>query len=424
VEEIAQEIFDILKGANYKLRLFTSAGQKTLNPEEATRFYAYDHDLMTTIRSENARIEILVQAGNDYDVSANSKLLAAIKNVAHKNLGEYTVRKFNKNITPKDFAHQSVVESKAFGKSYGSIKTSYIPSPNAKIIIKHSKRVDEEIRGSRSRNIHSIFIENPQGEKFKFPYAYVTGAKAMAMHVSEGGTPYDDKGKTILSLCEDLHDVSKFLKHIKSNNLINETNESVVCEIKEAAGLIRNIIRSLSTQKGYNSFNAQESKESNLSVDITEQFMYNMEESEDIVKSASTISRIISEKREKDSMQLELMQRLSDLVNDRDNLKLTIDPNDPEHPDNEDPIKYSGSLGPIARLSSMLSLFSSRTKNDEASNIFAELSTQIHNMDPKYIELVAKFVDYIERTAPKVASKQSVINIAESVMIDLRKKIS
>ena len=76
---IADEIFNILKGSNYKVRLFTSEGIKTLNPEEATRFYAYDQDLMVTLRQDEAKNEIVVQAGAGYDIPGNKKLLDSVK---------------------------------------------------------------------------------------------------------------------------------------------------------------------------------------------------------------------------------------------------------------------------------------------------------------------------------------------------------
>ena len=138
-----------------------------MDETEATRFYSYDQDLMVSIRQDNDNVEIVVQAGADYDVPGNSELLKSIRKVAHKNLGEFTVRKFNKSITPKDFAHQSVTEAQAFGKGFGSTRTSYIAAPNnAKITIKHNSKVNEEKRGARSRNIQSIFIENSSGERF------------------------------------------------------------------------------------------------------------------------------------------------------------------------------------------------------------------------------------------------------------------
>lgn len=426
MNDIANEIFNILKGANYKLRLFTKDGTSTLDDANATRFYAYDQDLMVSLRQKDDNIEIVVQAGTDYDIPGNSELLKSIKTVAHNNLGEFTVRKFNKSITPKDFAHQSVTEGKAFGKAYGSIKTSYIPAPNGtKVIVKHSNKVNEEKRGSRSRNIHNIFIENSQGERFNFQYQNVSGAKAMAKHVSEGGTPYDSKGQAIMAMCEDLSNITQFMKHVKGNNLVNENNEDVVLTVREAATTIKNMIKSLSTQKGYNNFVAPGEKESVKEVDLSEKFMYNAIETEELSKAVSTVSRIVAEKSERDSMEKELIGRLAELVKTGD-FGVTIDANDPEHPSNEDPIKYSGSEGAVARLSTMLSLYAARSKNMDASNLFAELAGRIHDMSTKNIVLVGKVVDFIEKksVSNESAAARSVVGLAESAMLGLRRKIA
>ena len=56
---------------------------------------------------------------------------------------------------------------------------------NAKLIIKHNRTVDETKMGARSRNISAIYIENNQGERFKFANNYLPGARAMARHVSK-----------------------------------------------------------------------------------------------------------------------------------------------------------------------------------------------------------------------------------------------
>ena len=161
MDTLGEEILNIIKGSNMKLKMFTAEGQKTVNAEEATRFYAYEEDLMVTVREDDGKIETVIQAGGDFSIPDNKKLLNTIKKATHKNLGEFTVRKFDKKLEPKDFSHQSVTEG--FSKPFGSVKTSYIQSPNARLVIKHTKGVNEEVRGSRS---HTLFIEN-QGERFR-----------------------------------------------------------------------------------------------------------------------------------------------------------------------------------------------------------------------------------------------------------------
>ena len=48
--------------------------------------------------------------------------------------------------------------------------------------MRHKKAVNEEIRGARSRNIHSIFVQRGE-ERFKMAENNLQMARAMARHV-------------------------------------------------------------------------------------------------------------------------------------------------------------------------------------------------------------------------------------------------
>lgn len=426
MQNLAQEIFNILKGANLDVALFTSAGQKTIDVEEATRFYLLDEDLMISLRVDDNKTEVVVQAGQDFDVIANKRLLDSIKSSTHKYMGEFTVRRFNKNIEPKDFSHQSIAE--AYSKAYGSIKTSYIQLPEARLIIKHTKGVNEEVRGARSRNIHSLFIENSNGERTQFPHRYMAGAKAMAKHVSEGGTFDDAKGTAILEMCKDVTELSQFMNHVRTHNLVNEGNNNVVEAVKEQIKDIKECIRSLQTSKGYNSFEAREVVEENgeTGLDIANQFLYNTFETVDMNSVLSTVSRIVQEREGKQSMSNESLGKLYDLIKSGADLKINIDMNDPENPNNEDPVKYSGPEGNLAKLSAALSFIAKSSKNDELFNILSNLSTEVHNMKRDQVMLVVKVVNYItklNKQAPN-AEPAKTESITESVIADLRKKIA
>jgi uncharacterized protein YfkK (UPF0435 family) len=424
-EELSQEIFSVLKGANYNLLLYKNDGSKTADPVEATRFYASDADLMVSIRFNDTKAEVLVQAGQDFDVLANKKLISIIKNIAHKNLGEFTVKKFDKSITPKDFAHQSVTESAAFGKAFGGVKTSYMPMQNAKLIIKHSKGVNEEVRGSRSRNIHSLFIENSQGERFSFPYKYMAGAKAMAMHVNEGGTPYDNKGASILSLCEEIADLNKFVRHVRSNKLVNENNTEIVETVRSHMARLKETINSLTTLKGYNNFQSQEvSEEEDKSVDISEKFLYNTITTEDLEKVMNRVNKIVGEAAFKDSMEKETITALYDMIKDKQDFGISFDANDPDHPDHQDPKKFGGQHGSSAKLASMLTFLGANAKSDEAANHLLRLSDLVPEMTPKTQNLVAQMVNYLNKTANTTdVQPTESISLDEGVMLTLRKMV-
>lgn len=424
MEKLANEIFNILKGANLQVVLYTDAGQKTINPEEATRFYTIDDDMMVTLRIDDSKSEVVIQVGSDFDLQANRPLLKSLKSAAHKAMGEFTLRRFNKNITPKDFAHQSVTES--FGKAHGSIKTSYIAMPESRLIIKHTKGVNEEVKGARSRNIHSLFIENAAGERVQFPHRYLAGAKAMLRHVNGGGTFEDAKGSAILAMCEEISHLSAFTTHVKTNNLVNEANQDVLETVKEKLGSLKETIRSLQTVSGYNAFNAPELVENdNLGVDIVNKFMHNTFENAGMDSVLSTVARVVSEREEQGKMSKNALADIYSMIQNGTDFQITIDPNDAEHPDNEDPIKYSGGEGPTAKLSSFLSFLAKNSKNDEAFNVLSRLSSDVHNLDNKAKQTVAKVVMYlVQKAEEKPMAQPKAESISESVIADLRRTIA
>lgn len=429
MERLAEEIFNILKGANLNIVLYNSAGQKTLEPTEADRFYVLDDDLMVTIRFDEGKTEVLVQAGKDFDLQNNRSLLSSIKSATHKAMGEFTLRRFNKNIEPKDFAHQSVQES--YSKAYGSLKTSYITMPEAKLIIKHKKAVDEQVRGARSRNIHSLFIENAQKERVQFPYRYMAGAKAMTMHVNNGGTFEDATGKAILAMCEEIYHLHAFEQHVKKNGLVNEGNADVVEACRSKSKSLKETLRNLQTKKGYSEFQAPEIVEgdensSESSVDIVNKFMYNTFEETNMDTVLSTVARVVSEREGNNSMTKETLTRVYDMIKNGTDFKIQMDPNDPENPNNEDPVKYSGPEGAVAKLSAMLSFMAKSSKNDEAFNVLSQLSTDVHSMDRKTQQLVAKLVMFLAQKAEAGETKAAAPteSIVESVIGDLRRRIA
>ena len=420
---LAEELFNILKGANLKLRLFDTNGQKTLDEDQAARLYAYEDDMLVTIRmNEDNSAEVVVQVGTDFSYEEHKKMLEQIKQVAHNHMSEYNIRKFSKQIAPKDFAHDVVAEG--YSKAHGTIKTSYINLPEARLVIKHSKGVNEEIRGARSRNIKSLFIENAAGERFAFPHRYLQGAKAMAKHVSMGGTPYDAIGESILNTCKEIVECNQFLRHVRTNKLVNEGNENVVEAVRSKLQEMKNTIRSLQTSRGYNEYEVSAIVEDDKQVDVANKFLYNTFENADMDSVLSTVARIVKERDSMADMNKEKVIALYKMIKSGADFKMNIDANDPEHPDNEDQTKYSGPMGTMAKLSSMLSFLAKSTKNDEAFNHLAHLSSVVHDLPRDQLTAVVKMSNYLANHAGKTKAESVGENIVESTTTNLRRKIS
>jgi len=102
-----------------------------------------------------------------------------------------------------------------------SSKTSRAVQGKTEVIVRHAKAVEETYPGARSqsKNIKAIFIQNHDGERFKYPFIHTAGAFAMAQHVDHGGVPHDPAGKAIIKMSENIAKLGEFQRHIQRSSL-------------------------------------------------------------------------------------------------------------------------------------------------------------------------------------------------------------
>ncbi len=221
---VADRIFDQLKGFGFSIKMFEGGGKPTLNAEQARFFYSMDEKFTVEINEDDN--VIVIKYGDNVDPAKMDKLQKTIRNgIAKKFIMGVDLRPYTgRDIEPKDVENMVKVQE-SLGPVAGSVKTSYQQTDGAKLIIRHSKPVNEEVRGSRSRNIHALFIENAQGERFRYPHIHLAAARAMTQHVAEGGTPYDEVGQKIISLSEERGQLLQVARYIKSNGLQEQAND-------------------------------------------------------------------------------------------------------------------------------------------------------------------------------------------------------
>ena len=140
--------------------------------------------------------------------------------------------------------------SEGFSSMSGSSKTRYQGLDNVKLIVRHKKEVNEEVRGSRSRNIHSIFIQRGD-ERFKMAENNLKAARAMARHVKNGGEPFDTVGNAINEMATEQKKLREFVRYVKKSGLVNEENETYVTIAVENINSITSAFTKLAGVKSY-----------------------------------------------------------------------------------------------------------------------------------------------------------------------------
>jgi hypothetical protein len=223
----SQQIYNLLVTRDFDPKSLDSMGKPTVNPSEADlfsfNFSANDNEYGTVV--------VLINGDNDLEVYYGDNLgrgmdpgdrgdwydfLGMLRQTAKRNLLTFSLNNMNKlkyqMASMAELSESLVMEAwKAQGKS-----KSYSNQPGkAKVVIQHSRAIGEGEQ--RFRNVGALFVENAQGERFRMPFESIAGAKAMARHVSEGGTPYDAFGQHISETINEIKTLGKFVRASRSN---------------------------------------------------------------------------------------------------------------------------------------------------------------------------------------------------------------
>jgi hypothetical protein len=156
-------------------------------------------------------------------------------------------------------------------KLYGTSKTSFQQFGESKIIVKHSAPVNLDNPAGRTQRIESIYIENIEGERFKYPFKHLNGARALAQHICHGGTPYDNIGQHITGLSEEVTKLRMFKSYVDRNPMVSESMSAVNSKVMERIESIKKQIFSLQNANHYEQF--AESFEEAAAREIPEEIM-------------------------------------------------------------------------------------------------------------------------------------------------------
>jgi hypothetical protein len=305
---IATDLFYKVRSRFSGLKLGAETGEITINPEQA-RFFDFDY---TEGQTPIGHVSVSLAEPNSMKVYfsngitegmddgqktnwygflkelrqfAKRRLLSFdTRDIAKDNLDKRDYQFLSQNAQPKP---QTNMVQKPVGEStmsenimsessmYGSKTMSYQKLMDTRLIIKHSHAVmDDTQPGARTRNISALFVENQDGERFKYPFIHLAGARAMQRHVANGGLPYDELGESITKMSEEIAQLKSFGNYVVRNDLMNSDTNSVVERSTEYLNHLREQIKALSKQSHYEaykeSFQAYDSEE--IPQDVVEDF--------------------------------------------------------------------------------------------------------------------------------------------------------
>ena len=260
LELAAQELFAKLRSTFSKVSLKDAEGNPT-DEEELARQFDFEFE-KNNISLGSVRIDLTEEDGltvmfsNDVIKDQSSRIktiwfnfIEELRKFAKQKILNFEVRDLNLTNNKKRGDSQ-MTESKL----QGSLKTSYQDLGETKLIIRHTQPINPNIPAGRTMHIESIYIENAQGERFKYPMRHINGARAMAEHIRNGGIPYDDIGQYIVSLSEELSNLRKFKGYVGRTPVVSEAMSDITVKVIERIEEVKKEINQLQKSSYYQSF--------------------------------------------------------------------------------------------------------------------------------------------------------------------------
>ena len=195
IQIISQDLFDKVRSRFSNLEMGDETGSVTIDPADA-RFFDFDFvseginlGRVSISINDLGSLKVYYSQGitENQDDPAKKEWFGFLKEMrmfAMRRLLRFDTRDIAKtNLDKNDFQHlaqtqgpketedmTNMNESKWSQKS--SKKTSRAVKGRTEVIVRHAKAVDEMYAGARSqrKNIKAIFIQNSDGERFKYPF--------------------------------------------------------------------------------------------------------------------------------------------------------------------------------------------------------------------------------------------------------------
>lgn len=278
VENIAEELFNKIRSRFSPVSIADKDGKPTQNEREA-RLFTFPYRSTVTgrkmglldvslIDERSIKISYTKNMPFNFEIPEEEqeweRFVLGMRKFAKRNILDFDIRDIGKDmLTPRD--RQQVISSKKSAEKEarpmaesiqwtGTTRTSIQDFGEARLVIRHSERVNEEDPRSRSRKIDSMFVETVQGERFRMPHNRLSLGRAMAQHLAHGGRIYDEAGQYITGMAEEMNNLAFFVRNTRNRTFEDTETQGMVQAATTRYGRLRETLQSLGHTRSYHRF--------------------------------------------------------------------------------------------------------------------------------------------------------------------------
>lgn len=278
IENIAEELFNKIRSRFAPVVLADEEGKPTDKEREA-RLFTFPYKSMLTGRKigmldisivdeRSLKISYTKNMPFAFKIAAEEQewehFVLGMRKFAKRNIMNFDIRDIGKDMLTKRDKMQIVSAKKDSENSArpmaesiqwsGTTRTSIQDFGEARLVIRHSERVDEEKPGARSRKIESMFVETTQGERFRMPFNRLSLGRAMTQHVAHGGRVYDEAGQYITGMAEEMNNLAFFVRSTRNRQFEDTETSGMVEAACGRYNKLRETLQGLSKTRNYHAF--------------------------------------------------------------------------------------------------------------------------------------------------------------------------
>jgi len=281
--QISNDLFNKIRSKFANITIGDQDGSPTADPKEARFFdFEYQEDMDTFGRmsvslaedgvmkvyynrdladkiDEDSRSEFFAFLQELKQFAVQHQLGFDVRDITKSNLTKQDYKNLadaNKTVNTDDMTEElnTILKNAGIQEGLtGTSKSSFENLDKTRLIIRHKGPVDENVAGARTRQINSLFIENEDGERFKYPIIHLAGARAMTRHVANGGRPHDEFGQHIIQTSEDIARLNSFSRYVAHKDQLNDSAGDIIELTKLKLENLRSYMKNLSKQSHYES---------------------------------------------------------------------------------------------------------------------------------------------------------------------------
>ena len=278
IESISAALFDKIRTRFSNVTLGNESAKAETDPEKA-RFFNFTYTGKDSAQFGTVTISLIDETSlkvyfgqnisGEMDREQRKEWYEFLRNLrlfAKRNLLTFDTRDINKsNLKLQDVKQQAksndiftssdiaVTESRLHG-SPGRPYNSFGEQGATKILIRHEDKVNDEIRGSRSRRIHEIFLETEIGERFLLKHKNLHGAYALAEHLNHGGTMHDKIAEHINNLVAEMSSMRHFVRSTKHRQFEDQETADMTRSAVHHYDEIKRTLRQMRGARGFRSY--------------------------------------------------------------------------------------------------------------------------------------------------------------------------